>query len=117
MTAAKPKQSRSKILKLQGEMNIYHAEELKQTILGALESSGKLEIDLSGVTELDSTGVQLLMLAKKKALAKNAELALNHHSPAVLDIFELLNLVSYFGDQTVIAPKKSHQKRKVHHES
>lgn len=117
MTAARPKKSKAKVLKISGEMTIYRAEELKQTLLGALQHPGKLDIDLSGVSELDTVGVQLLMLTKKTAQASQSELSLIHHSPAVLDIFELLNLVSYFGDQTVVAARAKPQKPKEHHES
>ena len=117
MTAAKTRKTKSKILKIDGEMNIYRAEELKQTLLTALQHPGRMEIDLSGVSEIDTVGVQLMMLAKKTAQARQSELGLIHHSPAVLDIFELLNLVSYFGDQTVIAPSVKQQKPKEHHES
>jgi len=104
MTTAKPKKTRTRILSIQGEMTIYRAEELKQTLLDSLQQPGKLDIDLSGVSEIDTVGVQLLMLAKKAAQDRQSELCLIHHSPAVLDTFELLNLVGYFGDQTVIAP-------------
>ena len=61
------------------------------------------EIDLSGVTEFDTAGVQLLMLAKQDALAKKSELRLVGHSPAVLEVFELLNVAAYFNDPLVMA--------------
>jgi anti-anti-sigma regulatory factor len=61
------------------------------------------EIDLSGVTELDCAGVQLLMLAKKTALAQGRDIKLNAHSPAVIEVFELLNVAGYFGDPLVMA--------------
>lgn len=93
------------VLRLDGEISIYRAAELKQTLLAALEApdgAGTLEIDLSGVTELDTAGVQLLMLCKKVAQQKQRELRLAGHSPAVLDVFELFNLGAYFGDALVI---------------
>ena len=102
MTAAREKKSVSAVLRIEGEMSIYRAAELKQSLLAPLEQAGVLEVDLSGVTELDTAGVQLLMLAKRAAQAKQCELRLSAHSPAVLDVFELLNLAAYFGDQLVI---------------
>ena len=48
------------------------------------------------------SGLQLLMLAKKTALAENRELRLVGHSPAVLEVFELLNVAAYFGDHLVM---------------
>jgi len=93
------------MLRIEGEMTIYRADELKQLLLAPLEHAAALEIDLSAVTELDTSGLQLLMLAKKTAQARQAELHLVRHSPAVLEVFELLNLAPYFGDQLVIQPR------------
>jgi hypothetical protein len=56
------------------------------------------EIDLSGVTEIDTSGVQLLMLAKRSAQAQQLGLRLSAPSAAVTALFELLDLVAYFGD-------------------
>ena len=102
MTAARKKKSKNAVLRMEGEMTIYRAAELKQTLLAPLDHPGRLEIDLSGVTELDTAGLQLLMLAKRTAQANQSELRLAGHSPAVLDVFELLNLAAYFGDPLVI---------------
>lgn len=92
------------LLRLEGELSIYRAGELKQALLAPLEPSTALEVDLSAVAELDTAGVQLLMLAKKSAQEKQCELRLIAHSPAVLEVLELLNLVAYFGDPLIIAP-------------
>ena len=107
MTAAKRKKSKNPVVQIEGEMTIYRAEELKQALITPMEQPGKIEVNLSGVTELDTVGVQLLMLAKRTAQAKQCELCLVDHSPAVIDVFELLNLVSYFGDQVVITPRSA----------
>lgn len=87
------------VLKIDGEFTIFRAAELKPVLLA---SPPVTEIDLSGVTDLDTAGVQLLMLAKKSALAQGRDLRLTGHSPAVMDVFELLNVAAYFGDQMVM---------------
>ena len=79
-------------------MTIYRAAELHQALLAHLEQREIVEVDLSGVTELDTAGVQLLLFAKQVAGARNKTLSLRDHSPAVLEVFELLNLAWYFGD-------------------
>jgi len=61
-------------------------------------SEAVLELDLSGVTELDTAGLQVLMLAKQTAKADQRELRLVKHSPAVLEIFDMLDLGAFFGD-------------------
>lgn len=89
-------------ISLDGEMTIYRAADLKVTILEALRKTRTLEIDLSAVTELDTAGLQVLMLAKQTATAEQRELRLVQHSPAVVEIFEMLDLVAFFGDAVLI---------------
>ena len=92
------------VLRIDGELTIYRAQELKQALLA---DPAPVEIDLSGVTEIDTAGLQLLILAKKTALAKQRTLRLVAHSPAVIEVIELLNLAAYFGDPLVIASRAS----------
>lgn len=90
-------------LHIDGEMNIYTAAELKAQLLPHLIQSGELTIDLSQVNELDSAGLQLLILAKREAAQAGAILRLAGHSPAVLEVFDLCNLATFFGDPLVIS--------------
>lgn len=87
---------------LDGEMTIYRAADLKIMVLEALRKTAVLEIDLSGVTELDTAGLQVLMLAKQTAIAGQRELRLLRHSPAVMEILEMLDLVAFFGDAVLL---------------
>lgn len=108
MTTAQ--KNNSPLLRITGDLTIYRAAELKQALLAELTqlaNPAPLEIDLSGVTEIDTAGLQLLMLAKKTAQAQQRELRLVAHSPAVTEVFELLNLAAYFGDPLVIAARPS----------
>ncbi|CAN7230270.1 lipid asymmetry maintenance protein MlaB [Duganella sp. Dugasp56] len=87
---------------IDGEMTIYRAADLRVVVLEALRKSRVLEIDLAGITELDTAGLQVLMLAKQTANADKRELRLLHHSPAVVEIFEMLDLGAFFGDALLI---------------
>jgi anti-anti-sigma factor len=80
-------------LTLEGELTIFRAAELKPVLLG---NPRPLAIHLSGVTEIDTAGVQLLMQAKKMALQSQARLSLVACSPAVLDVLDIFNLLTYF---------------------
>jgi anti-anti-sigma factor len=93
------------VVHIEGEMTIYRAAELKETLLAPIVESATVEVDLSRVTAVDSSGVQLLMLAKRTAHVKHGELRLVAHSPAVLDVMELLNLGSYFGNVPIVTPR------------
>lgn len=79
-------------------MTIYCVEEQRRALLAALEQAESIEVDLSKVSELDTAGVQLLLSAKRTAVLRNKAFCLIEHSPAVLNVFELLNLNAYFGD-------------------
>jgi anti-sigma B factor antagonist len=86
------------ILSIAGEMTIYRAGELKQELLAALAREQQLDVDLSQVSELDTAGVQVLLVTKQAAIAQHKQLRLVGHSAAVLDVFSVLNLSSTFGD-------------------
>ena len=91
-------------LRIAGDMTIYEAAAQCGEVLAALEGQDELEIDLAGVTALDTAGLQVLMLAKKTAAAHGASLRLTGHSAAVVDAFDLLQLGQFFGDAMVIHP-------------
>ncbi len=84
-------------------MAIYRAAELKNSLLDALVQHATLEVNLAAVTELDTAGVQILIMLKQFAERSNKGLRLVAHSEAVSDVFDLLNLAPYFGDPLVIA--------------
>lgn len=86
-------------LRIEGELTIFRAMELKPIVLATPPVD---VIDLSGVTEIDTAGVQLLMLAKKTAQAQHRDVKLVAHSQAVIEVFELLNVAAYFGDHLVM---------------
>lgn len=108
MTKATSGKAESTVLRLDGEVTIYRATELRELLFepfrGAGAASSPIEIDLSAVSEIDCAGIQLLMQAKKTAQQRRRELRMTGHSPAVVEAFELLNLGGYFGDPMVIAP-------------
>ncbi len=91
------------MIHITGEMTIYRAAELKEMLLLALaQEPGTLALDLAGVTEMDVAGLQVLIMAKQAALAQHREMRLLGHSPAVLDVFETLDVAAFFGDQLVM---------------
>ena len=91
---------------IDGAMTIYNATEIGSKLFPALQESRDLVINLANVSEIDSAGVQLLMLAKKERATNELTLNLTEHSDAVLDVFDLMGLVSYFNDPIVLSGKK-----------
>ncbi len=92
------------LLHIEGDMTIYTAAELKAELMPYLTQPGEREIDLSGVGEIDSAGLQLLLLAKREAARHASALRLTGHSRAVLQLLDLCNLVPYFGDPVLVFP-------------
>lgn len=90
-------------LDIKGEMTIYTAAEQKQELLAYIESGHTLEINLSQVSELDTAGTQLLILAKQEAAKAQKSLRFVMHSNPVLDVLELANLTAAFGDPLFIS--------------
>ena len=88
---------------IDGTLTIYDAVTSKPALLDALGGAAELEIDLSGVTEMDTAGVQLLVLVKREALKAGKALRLAAHSQASLDVLDRYNLGGYFGDPIVIS--------------
>lgn len=89
--------------RVDGEMTIYTAAATKEILLPLLAQCPELEIDLSQVSEMDSAGLQLLILAKRECLTRNGNLRLLGHSPAVVEVLELCNMTAFFGDPVVIS--------------
>jgi anti-anti-sigma factor len=89
-------------LRLEGELTIYTAGEMKSRLLDALAGTDALELNLNDVTEVDTAGVQLLILVKREAALAGKRLTLSEHSPAVMELIETFNLAGWFGDPLVI---------------
>lgn len=73
-----------------GELTIYRAAELKQQVLDAMATGADTVFDLSGVEEIDTAGIQLLLLAQREAAARGGTLRLEAPSAAVREALDLL---------------------------
>jgi len=93
-----------RILKVSGELTIYHAAEAKARFREELAQGSALDLDLSGVEELDTAGAQLLLWLKREGRSAGQAVPFTHHSPAVLEVLDQLNLAGAFGDTLLIAP-------------
>lgn len=96
-TAKKPAK-----LSIKNEMTIYTAAEMKKQLVNLLNKSADIELDLSQVSELDTAGLQLLIMAKRECMVFNGHLRLVGHSTAVLSVLDLCNMTQFFGDPIVI---------------
>lgn len=88
-------------------MTIYQAAELKQMLLSALQQASSVDLDLSGISEIDSAGLQLLLMAKRESLRSGKSLRVVAHSAATLDVIDTCNLAAYFGDPVLITATRN----------
>jgi len=79
-------------LRLDGDVTVQFAAEHKTLLLSALEATQALELDLSGVIELDAAGLQLLLLLKREAQNLGKTVRFEAPSGAVLEILALARL-------------------------
>jgi len=94
---------------IDGELTIYTALELKDTLLAGLSATEELELDLSAVGEFDAAGLQLLVMIKQEALALGKRLRFTGHSPVVLDLLDLSGLAGFFGDPLLFVRKATNE--------
>lgn len=96
---------------LEGELTIYQAQDLAQQFLPLLDKDESLVVDLSDVSDIDSSCAQLLMLARRHCQARGHQCSLVNHSQPVIDVFETLGLVSWFGDPVVLPGEQGSGRR------
>lgn len=89
-------------MQIEGEMTIFAAQELKDSMLPPLLRARITEIDLSQVTEIDSAGLQLMLLAKLESMTRGNTLRFTGHSQPVQEMLDLTDMVGFFGDPVLL---------------
>lgn len=87
---------------IEGEMTIYEAESLWASLQPVITENRPMTLDLSQVSEIDTAGVQILMAVKKHSRSHSWTLSLTHHSEAVLQAMQTMDLIGYFNDPVVL---------------
>lgn len=80
-------------IRISGDMTIYDAAAVKEALLSLLQGdTGACFLDLSQVSEIDSSGLQLLLLARRNAAARHAAFGILSPSAAMRELLSLLHL-------------------------
>ena len=79
-------------IRIEGEFTIYTAADSKQLLCDALNAHAAFTVELDAVEEIDTSGVQLLLMLKRDAEKLGKPLTLIGHSAAVQEVVNLLNL-------------------------
>lgn len=95
MASSKKKSAVEKLV-VEGELTIYTAAEMKEKI-GALLTGEAIEIDLAQVSEIDTAGLQLLLLAQSECKRQEKSIVFSNPSEAVITCWRMCNLLNEFG--------------------
>jgi anti-anti-sigma factor len=92
---------------LTGELTIQTAGERRATLVEALDAAERsaataLELDLAGVNELDTAGLQLLLGAQREAAHLGRPLRLSAMSQAVTDVLAIAHLSAALDDRLAL---------------
>jgi anti-sigma B factor antagonist len=74
---------------LSGDLTIFSVLDIRERLNQAFAAADRITIDLEGVTEIDTAGLQLMLLAKHKT---GKSLAFRNHSNVVRHLLGLANL-------------------------
>ncbi len=84
-------------IRIGGAMTIYDAAGIKKNLEAHLFSADEAEMDLSEVSEIDTAGLQLLILAKKESLNARRRLMFIASSAAVDGLAALYGVKEFIG--------------------
>lgn len=80
-------------LRVDGEMTIYRANEVAQSLFASLRAhAGDVDLDLSDVTEFDTAGLQLVLMARRMVEANGHRLDVVRPSECVAEVLALCNV-------------------------
>lgn len=85
-------------VRIRGEVDLGTADEVKSTALRGLHDPAcrALEIDMSGVTFIDSTGIGVLVELRNAAEAEGKPCTLHRPSERVVELLRLVSLAEFF---------------------
>ncbi len=91
-----------------GEFTVFNALPIRDQWLAALAEATNVEVDLSQVSEIDSTGLQMIVAALKEATATQKSIRFVNHSAAVTELLTLVDPSSFL-DAEKPAPQGGEQ--------
>lgn len=86
------------VMSVSGEIDLYTAPRLHGELVSALAEGGpvRLVVDMSGVEFCDSTGMNVLLAAHRRARENGGDLELARPRPAVRKILQVTGLETVF---------------------
>jgi anti-anti-sigma factor len=95
-------QKDTQTIRLAGDLDIYTVESGRDALAAMLSDGHGLDLDVSGVENCDAAGIQLLLAARRSALAADKTFFIHTPAPVIEKCGELLGLPS----QSWLAPSR-----------
>jgi ABC-type transporter Mla MlaB component len=89
---------------LAGEISRRTAAAVWEQLMAALSEATEIEVEVSQITAIDGTGLQVMIAAKRKAAAMAKTLNFTGHSTALIDALESAWLAADSADPTGVPP-------------
>lgn len=92
----------------EGYLTIQYVSMWKEKLLGLnLTPGSKFLVDLSRIQRIDTAGIQFLIYTKMFCDEKQIHLSILNHSIPVLKVYDVLGLVSFFGDKIKVSKEQA----------
>ena len=86
--------------KITGALTIYEVAEYQLKLQQLDLDNCQVMVDLAGVDEIDTAGLQLLMVLRKSL---GERLRMQNHSPSVIELLDIYHLATFFGDHIILS--------------
>ena len=86
-------------IRVTGDMTVYTASQIKQPLVDAVaDGAADIQLDLSGVSDFDTAGVQLLLMVHREALVRGRNLKFAAPSNIVREVLSLFGALGLIMD-------------------
>ena len=75
------------------ELTIVTASSYRETLLSALRDASDVRVELSGISDLDTAGLQVLLLMRDEAARRHVPVEFTSPSGAVAEVLALTGVV------------------------
>jgi anti-sigma B factor antagonist len=86
----------TKVVEVEGEVNVATSPDLRSTLFEILTEAPKLALNLAAIRYIDSSGIATLIEVLKDSQLRNKEFVLFGLSPAVQQVFRLTHVIRIF---------------------
>lgn len=77
------------VFTLDGRLDTTTSPDLHEALLSAIDGSGNVLLDFTGLVYVSSAGLRVLLAAQKQSTAKGVEMKLRGVNPEIMEVFEM----------------------------